>query len=97
MGPIFAPISTVHGEGLAIFGDENRKHSFQLFVVVLYTCSVLYQLVSPSLAHATPNLALCGALDGDTSWYACEYLLLRLAVSMPTFTREFGVYVNHLN
>merc|ERR1711879_865104 len=32
----------------------NRKHSFQLFVVVLYTCSVLYQLVSPSLAHATP-------------------------------------------
>ena len=23
MGPIFAPISTVHGEGLAIFGDEN--------------------------------------------------------------------------
>ena len=55
MGPIFAPNSTVHGEGLAIFGDENRKHSFQLFVVVLYTCSALYQLVSPSVAHTTPT------------------------------------------
>ena len=33
----------------------NRKHSFHLFVVVLYTCSVSYQLVSPFLAHATPT------------------------------------------
>ena len=33
----------------------NRKHSFQLFVGVLYTCSVSYQLVSPSFAHATPT------------------------------------------
>ena len=32
-----------------------RKHSFQLSVVVVCTCSVLYQLVSPSLAHATPT------------------------------------------
>ena len=29
----------------------NRKHSFQLFFVVLYTCSVLYQLVLPSRTH----------------------------------------------
>ena len=33
----------------------NRRHSFQLFVVVLYTSSVSYQLVSPSLAHAMPS------------------------------------------
>ena len=36
----------------------NRKHSSQLFVVVLYTCSVSYQLVSPSLAQCYSNLAL---------------------------------------
>ena len=36
----------------------NRKHSFQLFVVVLYTCSVSYQLVSTSLAQRYSNLAL---------------------------------------
>ena len=32
-----------------------RKYSFQLFVVVLYTCSFSYQLVSPSLAHTSPT------------------------------------------
>ena len=36
----------------------NRKHSFQLFVVVSYICSVSYQLVSPSLAQCYSNLAL---------------------------------------
>ena len=33
----------------------NGKHSFQLCVVVLYTCSVTYQIVSTSLAHAKPT------------------------------------------
>ena len=65
-----------------IFQDDNkikvlnRKHSFQLFVVVSYTWLVLYQLVSPSIAHATPTLPSLRALDGDTRWYSCECLLL---------------------
>ena len=37
---------------------DNRKYSFQLFVVVSYTCSVSHQLVSPSLAQCYSNLAL---------------------------------------
>ena len=32
----------------------NEEYSFQLFVVVSNTCSVWYQLVSPSVAHAVP-------------------------------------------
>ena len=40
-------------DGYACCG--NRKYSFQLFVVVLYTWSVWYQLVSPSLAQSTPT------------------------------------------
>ena len=45
--PFFNPfVAKVHT-------SQNRKHSFQLFVGVLSTCSVLNQIVSPSLTHAT--------------------------------------------
>ena len=33
---------------------HNKKHSYRLFVVVLYTWSDSYQVVSPSVAHVTP-------------------------------------------
>ena len=64
---------------------RNRRHSFQLFVVVLYTCSVLYQLVSPPFAHAMPTWPSLRALDGDTSWYGCEYLPLRIWHNHATY------------
>ena len=47
--------------------DVGKKHSFQLFVVLLYTCPVSYQLVSPSFAHATPTYPSLRTLDGNTT------------------------------
>ena len=46
--------------------------------MVLYTYPFLFQLVSPSLAHAMPTEPSYRALDGYTSWYTCKYLLLLL-------------------